>query len=104
MKRKAGFNLLFYGDPGTGKTTLAKVLAKAYGKELLTVKIPEGGGHGDMVTGIYVTLRCANEKAIVLVDEADEVLNTADSLFARRSNSKSWINALLEEHGKRYRS
>jgi transitional endoplasmic reticulum ATPase len=101
MKRKEGFNLLFYGDPGTGKTTLAKVLAKAYDRELLTVKIPEGGDHGDMMTGIYVTLRCANEKAIVLVDEADEVLNTADSLFARRSNSKSWINTLLEEHRKR---
>lgn len=102
IKSKKGFNILFYGEPGTGKTSLAKALAKEHGKELLIVKIPETDEIKEMMTAIYATLNFADKNnSIVLIDEADEVLNSDRGYFFRRSTSKSWINDLLENHKKK---
>jgi transitional endoplasmic reticulum ATPase len=97
-----GHNLLFYGTPGTGKTALARSLAKAHGKELFTVKIPESEVPTARLQGIYATLNAAcKEESLILIDEADELLNAASSSRFESKVAKSWINGLLESHGQK---
>jgi SpoVK/Ycf46/Vps4 family AAA+-type ATPase len=98
MKSPSGHNILFYGESGTGKTSLAKCLAKTYGKELLTVKVPITDKHKDRLHAIYGTINLAQkDHSIILIDEADEVLNTSSFFFQSQTN-KSWINTFLEDH------
>lgn len=99
MKSASSHNILFYGESGTGKTSLAKCLAKTYGKELLTVKVPISDAHKERLQRIYGTINIADkERSIILIDEADEVLNTIDSFFFKSKTNKSWINMLMEGH------
>jgi SpoVK/Ycf46/Vps4 family AAA+-type ATPase len=96
MKSDSGHNILFYGVQGTGKTTLAKCLAKNYEKNLATVRMPEGDEHKDRLSAIYATIHSVERgTSVILIDEADEVLNTDDSFFFQSRTSKSWINTLM---------
>jgi len=99
LKSKGGKNLLFYGTPGTGKTSFAKSLARKYGKELFSVKATETDDIKDRIRALYATINLANaNKAIVLVDEADDILNTFSTMTFNNSTSKSWINTFMETH------
>ncbi len=99
MRSASSHNILFYGESGTGKTSLAKCLAKTYGKELLTVKVPNSDAHKERLQRIYGTINIADkERSIILIDEADEVLNTSNSFFHKSITNKSWINMLMEGH------
>lgn len=98
MKSPSGHNILFYGESGTGKTSLAKCLAKKYGKDLFMAKVPVTDKHKDRLHIIYGTINLADkDHALILIDEADEVLNTSSFFFQSQTN-KSWINTLLEDH------
>jgi SpoVK/Ycf46/Vps4 family AAA+-type ATPase len=102
MKSKSAKNILFYGTPGTGKTSFARSLAKKYGKEFYAVKVPESDDIKDRIRALYATVNLADaNKSMVLVDEADEILNTFNSQAFRSATSKSWINMFLETHGKK---
>lgn len=95
-------NILMYGAQGTGKTSFARSLAKKYGRELYSVKTPETDDHKDRLRAIFATVNMADrENTIVLVDEADEVLNSYNSMFFESKTNKSWINQFLESHEKK---
>lgn len=100
--REEGFNVLFYGVPGAGKTSLARSIAKKFKKELLTVKIPERDKQEGRFRAIYATINLADRNnSIILIDEADEILNSFNSLFFESKINKSWINNLLDNHQKK---
>lgn len=106
LKSRNGCNVLFYGAPGTGKTSLAKCLARHFNMDLYTVRIDEGeNDYGFRLKAIYATLNVAQGKrSLIVVDEADEILNTAHLSAQTRSKNtvdKSWINNLLDTHNRK---
>jgi transitional endoplasmic reticulum ATPase len=102
IKSKNRQNILFYGVPGTGKSSFARCLARTYKKDLYTVRIPEEDLHQDRLRNIYATINIAEKSnAIVLIDEADEVLNSCNSFFYKSKTNKSFVNNLLESHQKK---
>ena len=99
MKSDRGHNILLYGAPGAGKTSFAKSLARSHGKGLLTVRVSENDNLKFRQQAIHAALNFADRKrSVVLVDEADELLNTYRSFFFESQTNKSWINNLLDGH------
>ncbi|MFQ5561690.1 MAG: AAA family ATPase, partial [Nitrospinota bacterium] len=96
--RKRGMNFLFYGEPGTGKTELAKSLALETKKDLYIIKNRENEGVDDLKTAIIASTNVLDpDKTVLLVDEADGLLNSRDAyLFSGEQNSKSWLNSFLD--------
>ncbi len=102
MEGDKACNILFYGPPGTGKSSLVKVIAKHYSKELLSVEVPEDDDHQDRLRSVYAAFNMVDRnRSLILVDEADEILNTSASFFVNSKTNKSWINGMLETHGKK---
>lgn len=103
---RKGVNVFLHGDPGTGKSQLAKALAKELDCELFEVASEDG--NGDPVNGER-RLRAfraaqsffAQRRAIILFDEVEDVFNDGDIFFGRKSTAqtrKAWVNRMLEEN------
>lgn len=103
---RQGVNLLIHGAPGTGKSQLAKALAKELGCELFEVASEDNDG--DPVSGArrLRAYRAAQNffvkrRAIILFDEVEDVFNDGDRLFGKKSTAqtrKAWVNRILEEN------
>ncbi len=104
--RGKGVNLFIYGTPGTGKTELSRVLAKALGCDLFQVSSEDEDG--DPIGGEHrlrsfraAQSMLAQRRVIVTFDEAADVFEDGDQLFGRRSTAqtrKAWVNRALEEN------
>ncbi len=103
---RRGVNVFLHGEPGTGKSQLAKVLADELGCELFEVASEDTDG--DAVNGA-TRLRAfraaqsffAQRRALILFDEVEDVFNDGDSVFGRKSTAqtrKAWLNRMLEEN------
>ena len=105
---KRGVNILFYGVPGTGKTSFAKTLAKELGLDLFEIR----QGDKDRVRDYSQESRLAGiricneqvprENGMVVVDEADQLLRTNIGFAAffggaPASSDKGVINSILDE-------
>lgn len=102
LSREGGKNILIYGVPGSGKTSFTKAFAAEHRKSLLIVGSPESDEHKIRLGWIYATLNLADKNdSIVLIDEADEVLNSWESHFLASRTNKSWINTVLDSHNKK---
>jgi SpoVK/Ycf46/Vps4 family AAA+-type ATPase len=105
--RAHGVNLLFYGDPGTGKTELARALAASMNARIYQVN--DADSDGDSIEGSCRLGACAlaqrmlsrARRPLLVFDEAEDVFpHEAFAMFGMRQRSteqKSWTHRLLEE-------
>lgn len=102
-------NILFYGEPGTGKTEFAKSLSKSLGRTLYEVRLVENDKSPEYSTSFRVAafkscLRSLpHHDSIVLVDEAENILgdnNHSFGFFSRLAKTggqaKCMSNELLD--------
>ena len=106
---KRGVNILFYGEPGTGKTSFAKTLAKELGLDLFEIRQGDRNGEHNSPQSRMAGIRICNdqvprERSMIMVDESDQLLRTSMDFFAAlfggmgsSSSEKGVINSILDE-------
>ena len=106
---KRGANILLYGEPGTGKTSFAKTLARELGLDLYEIRQGDKDGGNDSAQSRMTGIRICNGqvpkgKSMIIVDEADELLRTSMSFFSMffgggqsSTSEKGVINSILDE-------
>lgn len=103
-QNKSGVNILVYGEPGTGKSELVRLLAQQLDAGLLEVASENEQGEsfvGKTRLRAYKAAQqfFANRRTIILFDEIQDVFD--DGGFFGRSTAqlrKAEINTLLEEN------
>lgn len=99
-------NILFYGTPGSGKTSLAYTIANELGRTAFEIRQGDSDGSNMKSSSRMVGIRIANEQenaanGLLIVDEADELLRGASQggLFGfshSGTTEKGITNALLD--------
>ena len=103
---RRGVNVFLYGHPGTGKTELARLIARELGRNLFEVAAEDADGqpiHGDFRLRAFraAQIFLAQQPALLLFDEVEDVFDDADGYSLHRSTAqrrKAWINRTLEEN------
>lgn len=101
-KRQTGVNLFLYGEPGTGKSELARTLAMELNAKLYEVSFEDDDGDATSGKHRLYSLRLAQrflsrQKALLVFDEAEDIFGGA-TLSNRdlASQHKAWMNRMLE--------
>lgn len=100
-----GCNILIYGKPGTGKTELARLMAKNLAYDLYDISCVDAEGNAikglDRLQAFLATQHLlAKGSALIVFDELEDLFNDSGSVFGRSSaqRHKGRITQLLEEN------
>ena len=107
VSKRRAVNVLVHGQPGTGKTELARWLAREFDCPLFEVASEDGDGNlldAERRLQAYCAAQAflAQRRAMVLFDEVEDVFSGDDLPFGRRGlaqSRKAWMNRLLEGNG-----
>jgi len=103
LKSKPPCSILFYGKPGTGKTELAKSIAKEVGLNLYSANIFSQDGDDDRNLRKRSLVAIQNHpsmsEGIILIDECDQLINSRPNYFFKADSGddqKAWLNEYLD--------
>lgn len=100
-------NIMFYGQPGTGKTEFAKVIAQEAGFKLYEVASTDRDGGSldrtERLASLRISMRFLSEdkSAILLFDEIEDIFPNAEDPFKGGGSThygKAWMNQTLESN------
>ena len=100
---RKGFNCLFYGGPGTGKTETALQLARSTGRDIMQVDISSirdkwYGETEKIVQGIFADYATLVKKSrripILLINEADAILSVRTTVGGNNPSIEKTENAI----------
>ena len=103
-------NILFYGAPGTGKTSFAHSLAKELGRTAFEIRQGDEDGKNMKSEARMIGIQVCNdqespEDSLMIVDEADELLRSTSGEFGLfgfdfsggKSTEKGVVNSILDD-------
>ncbi len=97
--KEKGINLLFYGEPGTGKTEFAKTLTDKIQAELYAVGEKFEDINREENLNLAYSILSQDDNSCLLIDEADDFLTPQFFKFSRKKDdNKLYVNRLLENN------
>jgi len=101
---RSGVNIFIYGKPGTGKTQLARILAKEFKCQLLEIASEDEFREILDAKKRLKAYRAAQyffskRHCLLVFDEVEDVFDDGEGFFGRKSTAsthKAWINRILE--------